>query len=158
MFTSAADHASVCLVGLHSGESSNDADYEKALSVLEALNRRPTLPAIVGAILFVVDEGDHRPGSKWRRRIATLRKVSRPHRLAFITESSVTRGIITAIDWLQPPNAEQQVKAWTTIEDGIAWLERERHEPLPILRELYEIARRAGRPVRAGASVPRMRA
>jgi hypothetical protein len=153
MYTSAIDLPSSCLVGLHSGETSIDPDFEKSAIALETLNRRGIAP--IGGILLVVDPGDHIPTSKWRKKFAEIRNGSRPHRLAFISQSAIARGVITAIDWLQAPTSEQRVVAWSTVEEGIAWIERERRESLPILRTLYVDARRAARP--GAGSEPKVR-
>jgi hypothetical protein len=144
MYTSAADYRSSCLVGLHSGPSSGEDDFRKSFEAIEAINERAG--AALGVILLVIDEGDHIPTSRWRRKFAELRRGSRPYRLAFITESKLARGVITAIDWLQPPEPAQQVKAWPTVREGIAWIEHERGQPMPILQRLYGEARKAGLP------------
>jgi hypothetical protein len=147
MYTSAADYPTSCLVGVHSGTTSNEEDFHASWLAFDTMNRRGIAPLAVA--LLVVDPGDHTPGSKWRQKFAQTRKISRPHRIAFINNSAIARGVITAIDWLQPPTSQQQVKAWATLEEGIAWLEGERRESLHILRHLYEAAREAGLPAPA---------
>lgn len=152
MFTSAVDFTSSCLVGLHSGKSSDDVDFGKSVAALESLHRRGIAPT--GAVLLIVDEGAHIPSSRLRRKFAEVRAISRPHRIAFITESRLARGVLTAIDWIQPPGPEHQTKAWATVEEGILWLEEERHERLPMLRALYRDARALARKGREAALPP----
>lgn len=144
MYTSAADYPTSCLVGLHSGPSSNEEDFHASWLAFETMNRRGIAP--LAAAVLVIDPGDHTPGSKWRQKFAQTRRLSRPHRIAFISQSAIARGAITAIGWLQPPTSQQLVKAWGTLEEGIAWIEAERRESLHILRRLYEAARNAGLP------------
>ena len=126
MYRSAADYSSACLVGVHSGVRSDAADFQASVDSFSALNEHGMGP--LGFIMLVVDEGDHIPPAPFRRQFAELRK----------------RGVITAIDWLQPPRADQQVKAWTTVSEGVEWLELEHGAPLSALMALYASARRAG--------------
>jgi hypothetical protein len=142
MYRSAADYSSACLVGVHSGVRSDAADFQASVDSFSALNEHGMGP--LGFIMLVVDEGDHIPPAPFRRQFAELRKRGRPHRLAFISQSAIARGVITAIDWLQPPRADQQVKAWTTVSEGVEWLELEHGAPLSALMALYASARRAG--------------
>jgi hypothetical protein len=152
MYTFAIDLPTSCLVGVHSGASSDDEDYRASIDALAFIDLRGILPLKLA--LLVVNGGEHTPNSAWRRRFAELRRNARSrHRIGFICDSRLARGAIIAIDWLQPPNAQQQVKAWATVKEGIAWLERERGEPVPILRHLYFKARDAGLPPSPGSRV-----
>jgi hypothetical protein len=150
MYTSVADYPTSCLVGVHSGVSSKEEDFRASWLAFDTMNRRGIAP--LAAALLVSDPGDHIPGSTWRQKFAQTRKISRAHRIALISQSALARGAITAIGWLQPPNSQQQVKAWATVEEGIAWIEEERRESLDILRRLYEVARNAGLPAPPGSA------
>jgi hypothetical protein len=139
MYRSAADYASGCLVGLHSGARSDASDFRAVVDSFRALNEHAVGP--MGFILLVIDAGDHIPTAPFRRELAELRRRGRPHRLAFITQSTMARAAITAIDWLQAPRANQQVKAWVTVGEGVAWLELEHGAALPALLTLYATLR-----------------
>jgi hypothetical protein len=79
MYTSAADYPTSCLVGVHSGPSSNEEDFHASWLAFETMNRRGIAP--LAAAVLVIDPGDHTPGSKWRQKFAQTRKLSRPHRI-----------------------------------------------------------------------------
>jgi hypothetical protein len=140
MYRSLADYPSACLVGVHSGARSDAADFRAVVESLSALNQHAMGP--MGFILLVIDAGDHIPPAPVRREIAELRRRGRPHRLAFVTQSAIARAAITAIDWLQPPRANQRVKPWSTVREGVVWLELEHGGALPALEELYMNLRR----------------
>ena len=131
------------VVWYFSGRENTDDDYARYVSSFaeaDALGVKHPKP--VG--LLYVDAHNPLPDAAWRKRMAeaSAHLRSRPI-LAFCSPSPLVRGIVTAVNWLRPPPYE--FTTVSSVEDGVAWLQRKRGEILPILGVLLrECQREAG--------------
>lgn len=100
------------------------------------------------AILVLLEPGHTLPSSEWRKRIAevTGRETFKPY-LVIVTKNPLARGVLTALAWLRPRHYEENV--CESPEEGVAWLEQVRGEPLPELLEMIRKVR--GQPSRSTA-------
>ncbi|HEY4015768.1 MAG TPA: hypothetical protein VGM06_20650 [Polyangiaceae bacterium] len=141
MYTFAYDPWTSTLVGLKSGGTCTDGDYQRLLDSTNELWAQ-ALAVSVATFVLVIDRDQPPPGPRWRQRLAAARPPSKPFRSVIVTSSIVERGVITAIHWLRPPAPGQEIVSLATFEEAITWLEAKGGGgPLPILRTLYEKAR-----------------
>ena len=95
------------------------------------------------AAMAIVEPGASGPDAVVRRRIAAAKAGAGPHRMALVTESAVSRGVMTAIDWLSPSTAGQRSRAFATVHEARSWLEDECRRELDVLPRLIASARAA---------------
>jgi hypothetical protein len=142
MYTFAYSKACLTLVGLLTGESSTDDDYERLYQSVSAIEADWLAdPGKTTITVLVTDPSHARPNATWRARFAELRKRSRIKKRAFalVTSSLLLRGAYKAINWLAPPSHPQDVFA--TFEEAAQWVEGVLGQPHPILRRLFYEAR-----------------
>jgi hypothetical protein len=140
MYTFALDARASAFVGLKSGASCTDLDYERLIDA----HRRFWAEASTGSmakLVLVIDPGQKPPSPRWRQRMAAIRDQSRPFRSAIVTSSLVERGVITALTWLRPAGPEQKIVAMGTFDEAVAWFEAEVGGCSTLLRSLYAKAR-----------------
>lgn len=109
MFTFAIDALYEAGVGVFSGATNDDADYERYVRALEDFSERwRDRPQPV--FIQVVDRDNPPPNAAWRRRIAEASENAPPQTLyCFVSESALARGVLTAISWLAPRRFETHV-------------------------------------------------
>lgn len=138
--TLSLDVQSAILVVVDSaGPIPQDIEYERTIEALALVSQRR--PGIMPAIVIFVDPGRPIPDARWRQRFAHERAVAGPFRCAMITASVAHRGLMTAVDWIRRPAAEQRMLAFPTLVSGRAWLELECKRELEPLVRLYSEAR-----------------
>ena len=144
MFTFSYDAAFRLAVFLFSGNENTDADYQAYCDIIGKLATR--LQAYEGsavslpASVIVVDPHNPIPNARWRQEIAEVSARLRPPMIvAMVSDSSLVRGAITAMNWLRPPPFE--IQTFPTFEDALAWLETRREVKLPQLTALLSEAR-----------------
>jgi hypothetical protein len=100
--------------------------------------------------VMIFAPGYPRPSATTRKRVTDVIKRSRVRKyfFAMVTESILIRGILTAIQWVQPAPPGHEYTAHATFEDAARWLEERRGAPLPFLDRLLAEAR--GEPATAG--------
>lgn len=121
------------------GASNRDVEYERLLEALHLVT--PRRRGIMPAIVIFIDPGRPVPDARWRRRFAHERALAGPFRGALVTDSIVHRGLMTAVDWVRSPAAEQRMLAFPTLAGARVWLERECKRELELLTRLYSEAR-----------------
>jgi hypothetical protein len=143
MFSLRYDAVSHTLVGFAAPGARTDADYERTLAAVEKLDQDGTLANKPVAFVLVVDADSERPTPKWRRRLAEQRrKLTSPRVLmAIVSSSTLTRGIMTAMNWVSPPPAHVQMVNHATIEEAAAWIERLLGTPRATVQRMFEEAR-----------------
>ncbi len=140
MLTLGINVAHAALVAVDSaGACTLDVEYERLLEALQLVTQRR--PGIMPAIVIFIDPGRPIPDARWRRRFADERGLAGPFRGAIVTDSVVHRGLMTAVDWIRSPAAEQRMLAFPTRASARAWLERECNRELELLTRLYSEAR-----------------
>jgi hypothetical protein len=141
VITLSIDLPSATLVVIdNAGPGTRDIEYERTLDALSLVTQRRS--GIMPAIVIFIDPGRPVPDARWRRRFAHERAGAGPFRCAMVTSSVTHRGLMTAVDWIRPPGAEQRMLAFPTLTSARAWLELECNRTLEPLLRLYHEARR----------------
>jgi hypothetical protein len=143
MFSLNYDPVRHALVGFAAPGARTDADYERVLTAVEKLDRDGKLANKPVAFVLVVDAQSERPAPKWRRRLAEQRRTltSSQVLMAIVSPSTLTRGVMTAMNWVSPPPAHVQMVNYATVEEAAAWVERLQGTPRATVQRMYEEAR-----------------
>lgn len=141
MFSSALDESCGVVVWLFTGRANSDDDWARYVDELRAAaavrveNEQPVA-------VMIADEGNPAPNAKWRKRIADEAARIQPKSLvAFVTASALIRGAAVAIRWLT--STPYELETFATLDEAVAWIERRRARPMPIVRALERRARSA---------------
>jgi hypothetical protein len=143
MFSYAMNKSQGLYVGLYSGNTNEDADYERCLTSMEELDAATKgLPQGLLAVL-VTDPGTPGVPPAWRRRMADFNRnvKSSPYFMSIVTMSMVLRGALTLINWLAPPKEGHALVAHADFEQACQWAESVRGTHLPLLSSLLAEAR-----------------
>jgi hypothetical protein len=143
MFSLSYDGLRHVLVGFAAPGVRTDADYERTLAAVDTLDRDGKLANKPIAFALVVDADSERPPPKWRRRLAEQRRQLTSPRvlMAIVSPSPLTRGVMTAMNWVSPPPAHVQMVNHATIEEAAAWIERLQGTPRATVLRMFEEAR-----------------
>jgi hypothetical protein len=143
MFSLRYDAVRHLLVGFAAPGARTDADYERTLAAVEKLDRDGKVVNKPVAFVLVVDADSERPPPKWRRRLAEQRRELTSPRvlMAIVSSSALTRGIMTAMNWVSPPPAHVQMVNHATVEEAAAWVERLQGTPRATVQRMFEEAR-----------------
>lgn len=140
VFVQARDRGAALTVWFLCLPANGDRDNEAFVEAAEAHAAEPAVhphPTLV----LMVEPGLPPPNAAWRKRLADSSRVAPPGSLfAFVSKSSVARGVYTAINWLRPPPFKHA--AFDDTEQAEGWIERARG-PVPALRRLIAEARAA---------------
>ena len=151
MFSLVYDEVRHVLVGFAAPGARTDADYERTLAAVAKLDRDGKAANKPTAFVLVVDTNSERPPPKWRRRLAEQRsELTSPRVLmAIVSPSALTRGVMTAMNWVSPPPAHVQMVNHATIEEAAAWVERLQGTPHATVQRMFEEARGRISPARS---------
>ncbi len=143
MFSLSYDAVRHVLVGFAAPGVRTDADYERTLAAVEKLDRDGKLANKPVAFVLVVDADSERPPPMWRRRLAEQRRELTSPRvlMAIVSPFALTRGVMTAMNWVSPPPAHVQMVNHATLEEAAAWIERLQGTPRATVQRLFEEAR-----------------
>lgn len=152
MYGARIDSVGGVVVGLFSGATNDDDDYQRYVdSLLEADQKAPA--GIASIVVLVVDRENPAPSAQWRRRIADATGRVRSQDVLFVlcAESPIIRGVVTAINWMRPPKYD--VKVVASADAMLAAVAERRAEAEEVARrmlaELRVAARTAERTSRA---------
>jgi hypothetical protein len=143
MFFLTYDAASHVLVGFAAPGARTDADYEGILAAVEKLDRYGKLANRPVAFVLVVELDSARPAAQWRRRLAEQRRVLTSPKvlMAIVSPSTLTRGVMTAMNWVSPPPPHVQMVNYATLEEAAAWIERQQGTPRATVKRMFEEVR-----------------
>ena len=130
-------------VWMFRGGDTTPAEWEAHLSDVETVSRWHARTKLRPAIVIVLLEGAGRPDAVTRQKLAqaTEQPGYNPY-LAFVSSSTLVRGTLTAMRWLQKtPHYELEIFADSP--EAIAYLERRRGQPLPELTAAVARGRQA---------------
>ena len=116
-----------------------DADNEQLIqSILQ--QQHGAVPTSWGAFILITDAQYPNPDARWRKRYAELRNEIRFSEFFFIlvTSARILRGVMTAVNWINPPSPRFQTEAFGTFEEAARWLEDKRKQKLPMLYKLRD--------------------
>ena len=139
MFVEVRSDAEAFAFWLMCGNENTDGDYRRYVdAVREAGERWREHPCPLAVQL--VETGNPSPDAAWRRQIASARRGIPGHTLfVLVTESPLIRGVVTAINWLQPAGFTLTVEA--SLDAASSWISARR--AVPDLHEFHSRARRA---------------
>lgn len=115
MYQSVLDVEHALLIGLFSGSTNVDADYQRYIdSIVEADRQKLAKPG--GIAVLVVERGNPIPSAQWRKRIADATGDLATKNVLFILCSGdpLMRGVAIAINWLRPPKYELAITSSIT--------------------------------------------
>lgn len=116
------------------------AENENLLSTIDALDRNGLKEKRSVAFLLDLAPGCDPPDAHWRRRFAEQRRNMTAPRVfvSVITMSSVLRGVMTAMNWINPDPPHVKSMHHATREEAMAWIELVQGTPLSTLRSLFD--------------------
>jgi hypothetical protein len=143
MFSHAYDPQDALLVGVWSGPTNTDADYDNYLAAFERLCSEGKDHEHGVVTLLVLDPDNPRPDPVQRQRIAAAREAVnvKLDLVGLVTTSVVMRGVITAIRWITSADPRRDDAPHATFEEAVRWAERRRGAPLASAHSLYARAR-----------------
>jgi len=144
MFFSVLDEDSATLVGKYDGRVQSDADYERCLEAMRAVDACAVARGIPNISVLIVSREVPRPPPVWRTRMAETNNALRAtdHRLALVMSDTLMRGVLTAITWLTRPRPGHQLKPFDTFAGAAQWLRASTGKPYPELERLYATVER----------------
>src|SRR5689334_13829062 len=145
MYSFAYDKPSATLVGIYSGGSSADADFESDQAAGNRLVEEAARSKLAAVWIVVMEAGHRRPTASQRRIIVEGRKTtdaSVPLYLAIVNPSVLIRGFVNAVNWIAPLSPSQTICCVPTFDHALLWAEKQRGELLPVLRTLFATARK----------------
>jgi hypothetical protein len=142
MHTYGYDAKTATLVSVIGGPS-RDQDFEEFIRMSLILDTDGQQSKQRTAHLLVLEDSYPRPSATSRRKLAdALRKFQVKEPLfAVATKSQMVRGLLTVMNWIAPQVHE--IEIFATPEEGILWIEEQRHEKLPVLGALLAESREA---------------
>src|SRR5262245_47138857 len=146
VYTFGYDRETLCYVGVLSGRSSTDEDYEKLVQSTDELTVDAKAQQRASSWIFVVDPSHARPNDAQRRRLAAARGADLGNlamHMAVVTDSALVRSAVNAINWLSAPAPGVVLHAVRSFDHAMLWCEEQRGELLPALRRLHAEARAA---------------
>jgi hypothetical protein len=108
---------------------SSDAELGRLYDAFVALDADAAARGGVSLSFLVVSNPRlERPNASWRRRFAELRpKLRAPRRISvLVTGSAVLRGVMTVLNWLQPPPPAEEMGIFGGFEAGVRFAEARR--------------------------------
>lgn len=121
----------------------SDEEWRKLLDFM-----RSNKDSVRGAIVFV--HGDNGLTAKQRSELADVIKLMRPgFRTAVLTESRVTRGVLTALNWLTKKQDDSRAFSLDAFDDAMTFLGAKPDES----RAARELAKKIGAFTKPGRAV-----
>ncbi len=137
MYFHAHDLRSGLLVAIAAGDQST-ADHVATMDALAKLDR--ACKSLRGPLvtLLTIEPSASLPTPKMRQDYAEqqARMLAPRHLFLLITASRAVRGVMTAVNWLRPPDPSFRTDAFATFDEAAVFAEKERGEPLPQLHTL----------------------
>src|SRR5579864_3664497 len=111
MFSLTYDATRRLLVGFAAPGARKDAVYQRVLDAIHELDREGKAAGRPIAFMLVVDADSQRPPPMWRKRLAEQRRALTSPRvlMAIVSPSALTRGVMTAMNWVSPPPSNVQM-------------------------------------------------
>lgn len=138
------DKEQCALFCLASGSVSSDKDYEIMYNAYLMIDQEAVARNKESLYFLFVEGGSiPRPNPSWRRRFAELRLLMKAKRRlnVLVTTSAILRGVMTVINWVQPPAPQEEQAIVSTLEEGIRWVETMRGPSRALIERLYQEAR-----------------
>lgn len=139
----AYDEPGLALVAMMTGRG-EQADYAKLVSVIhefgDVAQRNSDRDAHI--IMYVGNSGP--PSNNHRRAIAGGADRFSRLRFAFVSESTIARGVNMAIELLAPARKGVLRSTHASIDDALMWFEAQRPGSSELLRSLVDRIRAAG--------------
>jgi hypothetical protein len=143
MHTFAYDKHSVTLVQILSGQST-ESDYKEMVQVTQIMDRDAALSLYGSLQILVIDPGYANPNASQRKMIADTVDgfKARRYLFALVTDSSLIRGVLTAISWLRKERMNFHSSYHATFEDAARWAKSHDRAEIAPLHKLLIAARK----------------
>jgi len=147
------DPVRLVLVVVVTAQPKTDADNEALLAALDKIDREGASQRKPIAVAICVDIAAPAPSAPWRKRFAEHRKAMKSPRVFFsiVAPTAVSRGALTAINWISPPPDHVRVVCHATVTEAANWIELTHGTPAGALQRMHDEAiARAPKAARAG--------
>ncbi len=148
MYSYAYDKSTGMMVGILKAKPhfQEDEDYAILLDSI-ARNESVSKPGEPFKFILVIEPDVPIPNATWRRKFAKSRdKNIYPFLFVTVTSSHLLRGVLTMINWVNPPPSNgSATTATATFDEALAWIEERARKKIPIAKRLLEEANRARR-------------
>jgi hypothetical protein len=143
MFSLSYDERLHVLVGFAGPGARADADYERVVTSIAKLDEDGARAKARVAFVLVIDAGSEAPPPVWRKRLAEQRKTFKSPAvfMAIVSPSALTRGVLTAMNWISPPPEHVQTANPGTIGEAAVWVERQQGTTRGIVQRMAEETR-----------------
>jgi hypothetical protein len=120
MYEDAIYEPHAILVGIHSGLK-NPGDAERLAESMVRLDAIAYAQGRGSLFVVVADPGYPGPNSRDRQRFVAVKESARaaPNLFILVTESTLLRGVITAVSWVSPFSRTSQAVACATFEEAV---------------------------------------
>lgn len=145
MFTYAYDRTAGLMVGVLRAKPyfNEDEDYSILLDAI-ARHESTSKPGEPFKFILTIDPDVPMPSATWRRKFAKSRdKNVYPYLFVTVTPSQLLRGVLTMINWVNPPALGSATAPAATFDEGLAWIEEKAKKKIPIAKRLLEEATRS---------------
>ena len=143
MYTSIHDEAASLLVGIWSGDTNTDADFDTVVGDLERSLRTAQARPETRIHLMFADADNPPPGAAHRQRLIRVVKADPGYTntcFVMVTPSLLIRGAVTAVAWFAPE--KHKASAHANLNDALEWIDGQRPGVRPRLQEMATLARR----------------
>lgn len=136
MFSAAVDEEAFLVVHRFSGPDNADADYEAYCTSIIDLNRMAS-GSLMRVAILCVDADNPIPNASWRKKIADASANVDPNTLfVLVSDRTVVRGILTALNWLRPPTFHWSITK--SFDEALEVVANHRLDAAERLRELRD--------------------
>jgi hypothetical protein len=131
-----------CMLFILSVGQSTNHDYEALYQSYLMLDKEAVSQNKESLSFLLVEGSFSRADASWRRHFAELRLLQKAKRRlsVLVTDSTILRGIITVLNWVQPKPENEELFIVTTFEERVRWVESKRGPSRPSLERLYQEA------------------
>jgi hypothetical protein len=142
MFALSYDERLHVLVGFAGPGARTDADYDRVFTSITKLDQDGKQANAKVAFMLVIDPGSEAPPPVWRKRLAEQRRTFKSPGvlMAIVSPSALTRGVLTAMNWISPPPAHVQMANPATIGEAAEWVERQQGTSRGVVQRMAEEA------------------
>ena len=140
------DREHCTLLVLSDGPSTTD-DYEQLCQWYLVLDQAAVEQNKESLSFMIVEGPAPRADASWRKRFAELRLILKAKRRlgVLVTESTILRGVMTVINWIQPKPDNEEQGTFASVDEGIRWVESKGGPSRQSIERLYQEARQQKR-------------
>lgn len=142
MYSFAYDKNAGLMVGILKTKPyfNEDEDYAVLLDSI-ARNESGSRRGEPFKLILVIEPDVPMPNATWRKKFAQARnKNVYPFLFVTVTPSSLLRGVLTMVNWINPPTMGSATHATATFDEALEWIEQKASKKVPIAKRLFQEA------------------